>query len=226
MDAYQKRFKVNITMIKPTKKKKHSAEGSSLSTAPLVIALILGLFVIYTHTSILHHGSTMLHAMHVDLAHPTARSEEAHATPADVTVDKSVLDLIKTQNDTIVALRERLEAHRKALLRATSGVFVQEGREESHAGNNASLADQLAHALAELESKKSEIDSLRRLHVEKVAGAGRVDGATQDVNIELLPRILRSKFDEECGASRIVLSLSRDALAPFTRALRAFGVGA
>ena len=186
--------------------------GPSITTGVLVIVVVflMGL-VAYTHHSTL--GTTVA-------VHPWSISTTS--TPG-LTVDASVMELIRVQNSTIVALRSRLEEimvaqqqqQQQQQQQRVEGSGGQVGKHDVGPGG-----PDLARLLAELGHAQGEVQRLKEAHAVRTVpdpsapsdhfdhgstagalGVSGVSGSSASLHgTTLAPRPLRPPFDDDCDA--------------------------
>jgi hypothetical protein len=170
-------------------------------------------------------GALFALSLYVTLSHrglPPHASSDALATSraaaVGTLVDPAVLDLIRIQNETIVALRRQLELVAAAKLpgqgqgkggdtRGGDSSSGDEGGSDSSSSSASSYVAELAASHAELAAElahaQADVAALRLANGSFPATAA-AGGSTRT---PLLPKLLRTQLDEECEA-RFGLGLS------------------
>ena len=190
---------------------KHKKRGSTMGCLVKIIAVAVLTYSCYT-----------VYSQTASLPHPSGRaptSAAAATAGSSVQVDPGVMELIRIQNETIVALREQLEASlaaRAALAARALGHGGGGGGGGGVGGGGGGVevsTEALAQVYAQLERTQAEVVSLRAAAA--VTGGGGIMPAQQQAWANgsagsigyRLPRLLRSDFDADCEA-RFGLGLS------------------
>jgi hypothetical protein len=152
-----------------TKSRKRSFSGQCVKWCPIGVALVLFLFMLFNHFSI----ST-----------PPTLPIKADV----VSVDPSIMNLIRLQNETITSLRIRLKQ------------MEEFGKTNVESGSESRKLDMM---YAELAKKQQEIDELKSSKLGAVASSVAITpvAVPEEHNHKrhrLLPDLLRSDFEEEC----------------------------
>ena len=200
---------------------RNKKRGSGYSS--LLLKLVGGtLFVLSVVVTLSHHGlpphATEVGANLVALSAPSSGAAAVQGSAAGIPVDPAVLDLIRIQNETIIALRRQLEAVTAAKLSGSDGsgssiIRGDGGRdssisEERSASSSSRVEDHgsASHSLmaTQLASAQAEVAALRSQGLLLPATSG---GNSNDGSGKSLPNLLRTGLDEECEA-RFGLGLS------------------
>ena len=178
-------------MAKSKRSKSGSGRWTAANTLSLVVAVGLSLFVVY-RLPILDVTNTHLNAH--DAAAALNSAGAVHAS-----TNGALIELLRTQNNTIVALRERLEAASSSSLSSSSST--------TPSANEARLFGQLEVANSELTHMKAKLVELTSRVQVMTAEGGLLNAAVKasppspggGKRVDL-PRLLRTKLDEDCEA--------------------------
>jgi hypothetical protein len=159
-------------------------------------------------------GALFALSLYVTLSHrglpPHASSDgpaTSRAAAVGTLVDPAVLDLIRIQNETIVALRRQLELVTAAKLPGQGNTRGDDSSSSSSSSSASSDVDELAasHAALAAALAHAQADAAAlRLANGSFAATAAAGGSTRT---PLLPKLLRTQLDEECEA-RFGLGLS------------------